>query len=243
MLNVGGDYLLLGGLPWVMDTMNAAKNPVYEVVNGVPRTEAYTYEEFKPETMRSFEIGYKGLIGNKLLIDAYAYKGKYEDFLGRIGLYQPATDQAYSIVVNSTNKVSTYGFGLGADYRMGKNYSVFFNAYSDVIKDVPAGFKSYFNTPKYRINAGFGNAGLGKSERISFNVMMRWQDAFEWEGELANGPVESFTTVDAQVSYKLPKIKSLFRIGGTNVTNKYYQNAYGNPKIGGLYYVSFVYNL
>ncbi len=243
MLNVGGDYLLLGGLPWVMDTMNASKNPVYEVVNGVPASTAYTYKEFKPETMRSFEIGYKGLIGNKLLIDAYAYTGKYEDFLGRIGLYQPATDQAYSIVINSTNKVSTYGWGLGMDYRMGKNYSIFFNAYSDVIKDVPIGFKSYFNTPKYRMNAGFGNSGLGKSERISFNVMMRWQDAFEWEGELANGPVKAFTTVDAQVSYKLPKIKSMFRIGGTNVTNKYYKNAYGNPQIGGLYYVSFIYNL
>ena len=45
MLNVGGDYLLLGGLPWIMDTMNATKNPVYEVVNGVPDTKVYTYKE------------------------------------------------------------------------------------------------------------------------------------------------------------------------------------------------------
>ena len=242
-LDVGGDYLLLGGLPWVMDTMNAAKYAVHEVINDVPAAEPYTYKEFKPETMRSFEIGYKGLINNKLLIDAYAYTGQYEDFLGRIGLYQPATGNAYSIVVNSTNKVKTYGFGLGLDYRMPKNYSVFFNAYSDVIKDVPAGFKSYFNTPKYRLNAGFGNSGMGKTERISYNVMLRWQDSFDWEGELANGPVKSFTTIDAQVSYKLPQMKSMLRLGGTNITNKYYQNAYGNPKIGGLYYVSFIYNL
>jgi outer membrane receptor protein involved in Fe transport len=126
---------------------------------------------------------------------------------------------------------------------MAKNYSMFFNAYSDVITDVPAGFKSYFNTPKYRFNAGFANAGLGKKERIGFNVMMRWQDSFNWEGELANGPLKSFTTIDAQVSYKIPKMKSVIRVGGTNITNKYYQNAYGNPKIGGMYYASFLYNL
>jgi hypothetical protein len=243
MLDVGGDYLLLGGQPWVMDTMNASKYPVHEIINGSPSGPAYKYQEFRPETMRSFEIGYKGLIDNRLLIDGYAYVGKYEDFLGRIGLYQPATGEAFSIVVNSANKVKTYGFGLGMDYRMKKNYSAFFNLYSDVITDVPKGFKSYFNTPKYRLNAGISNSGLGKSERVGFNVMMRWQDAFDWEGELANGPLKAFTTIDAQVSYKLPKLKSMIRLGGTNITNRYYQNAFGNPKIGGLYYASFIYNL
>ena len=93
------------------------------------------------------------------------------------------------------------------------------------------------------MNAGFGNSGLGKKERIGFNVMMRWQDAFNWEGELANGPLKAFTTVDAQVSYKFPAIKTLFRLGGTNILNKYYKNAYGNPSFGGLYYASLVYNL
>ena len=239
-LNVGGEYLLLGGLPWVMDYMHADKNPVYQI--GGPST-PYTYKEFKPETMRSFEVGYKGFIKNKLLIDAYAYFGKYEDFIGRIGLFQPATNQAFSITVNSSNKVKTHGFGLGLDYRfIPSEYSVFINIYSDVITDVPSGFKAYFNAPKYRMNAGIANAGLGKSKRVSFNVMMRWQDAFDWEGELANGPAKAFTTVDAQVSYKLPKIKSTFRLGGTNITNHYYQNAYANPTIGAVYYVSYAYN-
>ena len=243
-LNVGGDFILLGGLPWVIDYMNAGKDPVYQVdENGIPSSTPYVFKDFKPETMSSFELGYKGLINNKILVDAYAYFGKYEDFLGRIGLVQPATGEAYSIVVNSTNKVKTHGFGLGIDYRMSKNYSLFCNLYSDVITDVPAGFKSYFNTPKYRLNAGFANAGLGKKEKISFSVMMHWQDAFEWEGELANGPLSAFSTVDAQVSYKLPRIKSSFRLGGTNIFNRYYKNAFANPAIGGVYYIGYTYNL
>ena len=243
-LDIGGEYLLLGGLPWVMDYMNASKNPVHLIhPDGTIESTPYVYKDFKPETMRSFEIGYKGLIQKKLLIDAYAYFGKYEDFIGRIGLYQPATDQAFSIVVNSANKVKTHGYGLGLDYRMGNNFSLFGNVYSDVITDVPTGFKSYFNTPKYRFNAGFANSGFGKDDRLSFNVMMRWQDSFDWEGELANGPLNAFTTVDAQVSYKFPKVRSTIRLGGTNIFNNYYKNAYGNPQIGGLYYASFIYNL
>jgi len=242
-LNVGGDYLLLGGLSWVMDYMKADKDPVFQITETGPSTTPYVYKDLKPETMRSFELGYKGLIKNKLLIDAYLYLGKYEDFVGRIGLYQPATDEAYSIVVNSSNKVKTHGFGLGMDYRMKNNYSTFFNVYSDVITDVPAGFKSYFNTPRYRLNAGFANTGFGKNERLAFNIMMRWQDTFEWEGELANGTLPSFATADAQVSYKLPRIKSVIRLGGTNIFNHYYKNAYGNPAIGGIYYTSFIYGL
>jgi outer membrane receptor protein involved in Fe transport len=243
-LDVGGDYLLLGGLPWVQKYMDVAKNPVHLInADGSVTPTPYVFNDFKPETMRSFEVGYKGLIKNKLLIDAYVYAGSYKDFIGRIGLYQPGTGEAFSIVVNSDNKVKTYGFGLGMDYRMSKNYSVFFNVYSDEITDVPTGFKSYFNTPKYRFNAGFGNSGFGKDERLSFNALMRWQDSFNWEGELANGPVNAFVTADAQVSYKFPKVKTTMRLGGTNIFNNHYKNAYGNPMIGGLYYASFIYNL
>jgi len=245
-LDVGGDFLLLGGLPWVKDYMHVDKNPVHQVkddgtIEGTP----YVFKEFKPETMSSFEIGYKGLIKERLLIDAYAYFGKYEDFLGRIGLYQPNTGEAYSITVNSSNNVKTHGYGLGVDYLLGKkkNSSIFFNVYSDVITDVPSGFKSYFNTPKYRLNAGFANTGFGKGDRVSFSALLRWQDAFQWEGELANGPLNAFTTADAQVSYKFPKIRSTVRLGATNILNHYYKNAYGNPQIGGMYYMSFAYNL
>ena len=234
-----GNVLLLGGLPWVMDYMNTDEQPVIDLSTNEP----LVYKPFKPETMQSFELGYKGIINDNLRVDVYGYMGKYKDFIGRIGLFQPSTNKAYSIVTNSSNKVKTHGFGLGLDYKMSNNYSVFFNAYSDVITDVPTGFKAYFNAPKYKLNAGFSNSGLGKSKRFSFNVMMRWQDGFDYEGELANGPVESFTTMDAQVSYLFPGIKSQVRIGGTNIFNKYYKNAYAHPEIGGLYYVGFSFNI
>jgi outer membrane receptor protein involved in Fe transport len=242
-LNVG-DYVLLGGLPWVMDYMHAKESPLYEIgPDGNISSTPYVYKEFKPENMQSFEIGYKGLIAKKLMVDVYAYAGHYEDFLGRNALFQPKENQVYSTVVNSSTKVRTHGFGLGFDYQLPKNFSAFFNAYSDVITDVPSGFQSFFNTPKYRLNIGFANSGLGTSQHIGFNAMLHWQDAFMWDGELANGPVNAFTSVDAQVSYRITKIKSMIKLGGSNIFNHYYKNAFANPQVGGLYYISFGYNL
>ena len=240
-----GDYMLLGGLPWVMDYMHTNENPVYQIgPDGTPDlTHPYEYKELKPESMQSFEIGYKALIGEKLLIDMYAYAGHYEDFLGRNALYQPGTNQVYSTVVNSSTRVKTHGFGLGFDYQLPNNFSAFLNAYSDVITDVPSGFQSFFNTPKYRLNVGFANSGLGKGKHFGFNAMLHWQDAFLWDGELANGPVNAFTSVDAQVSYRIPKIKSMIKLGGSNIFNHYYKNAFANPQVGGLYYISYGYNL
>lgn len=241
-LNVG-DLTLLGGLPWVMDYMNHKGEPVVELINNVPDTKPYAYKEFKPESVVSFEIGYKGIINKKLLIDAYGYWGKYDNFLGRNVLLQPTTGTIYSTVINSNTKVKTYGYGVGFDYLLPANFSTFLNAYSDAITDLPTGFQAFFNAPKYRLNAGLSNSGMGKKQNFGFNVILRWQDAFTWDGELANGRVNAFTTVDAQVNYKMKQIKTMIKIGGTNILNHYYKNGYGNPEIGGLYYVSVGYNL
>jgi outer membrane receptor protein involved in Fe transport len=235
-----GEYTLLGGLPWVMNYMDAGHQPIYLMTpTGL---QPYVYHEFKPESMRSFEIGYKAWINKKLLIDAYCYWGKYRDFLGRNVLVQPGTGKVFSTVVNSSTEVKTYGFGASIDYKMQKNYSLFANAYSDVITDVPTGFQSFFNTPRYRVNAGFGNDGFGKNQKLGFNIVWHWQDAFFSDGDLASGSVQAFSTIDAQVSYKIIQ-SALIKIGGSNILNHYYQNAYGNPHVGGLYYVSLAFGL
>ncbi|HEV8269825.1 MAG TPA: TonB-dependent receptor [Chitinophagaceae bacterium] len=242
-LNVG-NVMLLGGLPWVTDFMDTKELPTY-VYNPPAPSAPYTYKELKPESMRSFEAGYKGYINKKLLIDMYAYFGKYTDFLGRIVLVQPTNNnKLYSVVTNSETEVNTWGAGIGFDYKMAKNYFSFFNAYTDNLTNVPTGFQAGFSTPKYRLNAGFGNSGFGKKQNLGFNINLRWQDDFYWEsGGLADGNVKAYTTLDAQVNYKLPKIKSMIKLGGTNITNKFYQTGFGNPYIGGMYYISFAYNI
>jgi hypothetical protein len=65
--------------------------------------------------MSSFELGYKGLIANHILIDAYGYIGKYTNFIGRNVLLQQGTGNVFVTAVNSSNKINAHGFGLGLD--------------------------------------------------------------------------------------------------------------------------------
>ena len=52
------------------------------------------------------------------------------------------------------------------------------------------------------------------------------------------GRVNAHNLLDAQVSYRIPSLKTVVKLGGSNITNKYIVQAYGSPAVGGLYYVS-----
>jgi len=242
-LAVGGGVQLIGGNKYFEGHYGFLTKPTYYYDDGVVGA-AYKQQEFKPESVSSFELGYKGLLAQgRLLVDVYGYYGQYQNFITRRLLIQTDDNKLFSIPVNTTSKVKTYGFGLSVDYKLPYNFQVSGNISSDNLKDVPAGFKTYFSTPKYRANAGFGNTGFAYKKRLAFNVMYRWQDAFYYESDFANGDVNAVHTLDAQVSYKVPAAKMLIKIGANNLLNEYYTNGAGNAVIGGLYYVSFGYNV
>jgi outer membrane receptor protein involved in Fe transport len=54
--------------------------------------------------------------------------------------------------------------------------------------------------------------------------------------------VPSYGTLDAQVSYKVDGIKSIVKLGGSNILNKYYIQSLGGPRIGAIYYVSITFD-
>jgi iron complex outermembrane recepter protein len=37
---------------------------------------------------------------------------------------------------------------------------------------------------------------------------------------------------------KMPNLKTIVKVGASNLTNQYVVQAYGSPAVGGLYYVS-----
>lgn len=249
-------YKLIGGNKEFINIYHFDTNPAYDrdsLKKG--NVIQQQFGNLKPEALSSFELGYKGLLMNsKLLIDVYGYYGQYTDFLARRVVVQsksnspivPAdadTGQIYSVPINSTAKVKTYGFGISLDYRLPYNFTVSVNGASDNLTDVPSNFIASFNSPKYKANVSISNSGFGKDKRLGFNVAYRWQDKFYFQGDLANGNLPAVHTLDAQVSYRLPQTKSVFKIGANNLLNQYYYNCVGNSYVGGLYYVSFGYNI
>lgn len=264
--------VLIGCLPYFNELYDFTNNPVYTIESVVAYRADFAasggtipnptilkeakFEKAKPETMQSFEIGYRGLVTKKLLIDAYYYFSKYKNFIGRaavargasgdvntsyLELLSPFSSTNYSFVQNSPTPVKANGWGLGAEYAAGKGYTIKANVYGDQLNDVPEGLVTFFNTPKIRYNLGFGNPNVIKG--IGFNILYKWQDKVDWEGTFGTGQIPSFGTMDFLLSYKIGKSKNLIKLGATNLFNNYYRNAFGNPYVGGLYYVSFGYNV
>ena len=255
-LGIGSNVFLIGGDPGFREYYNfAAKQPYDFDALRKGNIVAFTPADLKPESLSSFEAGYKGLmLQGKLLVDVYGYYGTYKDFLGRkvtvqasgaaIAVGDTLNGRRLSIPVNSTVKVKSYGFGLSIDYRLPLNFTFGANIASDILKDVPSNFVAFFNAPKYKGNVSLGNSGFGPGKNLGFNIAYRYQGAFLYQGDFATGNLPVVHTLDAQVSLKLPKAnKSIIKLGATNLLNQYYYNAIGNSQIGGLYYVSFGYNI
>src|SRR5690606_9355833 len=74
----------------------------------------------RPESVSAYELGYKGLIGSNLLIDAYGYFNRYKDFITGVDVYQlnNGSFTRFGIPVNASGEVTAYGAALGVDYMM-----------------------------------------------------------------------------------------------------------------------------
>ncbi len=252
----GGATRLIGGLPELLDKYNLIGNPAVtsesyrallaSAATGAPNPgvlETYSFDTrgVRPESVQSYELGYKGLLGSKLLIDTYGYYSIYSDFISAVEIYQNplATAVKFNVPVNLTEDVKTYGAAFGLDYILGK-YNLSGNVSYNKISDIPANFINTFNTPELRYNFGLGNREVFKN--VGFNVQYRWQEKFTWNSTFGSGDVPAFGTVDGQISFKIPSINSTLKFGGSNLLNKYYSTSFGNPLVGAVYYTSITFN-
>ncbi|HEV7333559.1 MAG TPA: TonB-dependent receptor [Flavisolibacter sp.] len=246
-LNVGTGRLLGANIA-LYEKYNLVDNPGYAPT---PGRERVPYREAKPESVTSFEVGYKALFAKKLLVDVYAFRSAYNDFITRRDVEQfpngqpgpVGTGAGFSLVANSPEEVITRGAGISVEYVLPRNFIASGSFTTDDISDVPDGFRAFFNAPNKRTVFGLSNTGFGPGNRFGANVSWRWQEGFFYENDFTQGDLPGFHTVDAAVNYKLPRIKSMFKLGASNLLNQYYRTAVGNPSIGGLYYLSFAYGV
>ena len=173
------------------------------------------------------------------------------------GVSSSSTRQAYGRPANSSVPLDVQGFALSADYSLPRSFFVGANfAYNELKNEnkVLTAELPYagFNTPKNRYNFKVGRR-ISNSNRVGFNVSLRHQDEFVWQSSFVqptttgtplfgNTMVPAITNLDAQVSLKLPAIKSIVKVGGTNLGGKPYVQAYGSASVGSMYYISLTFD-
>ena len=220
----------------------------------------------KPEQVQAFEIGYRSVVQNDLSIDLNAYYNIYNDFMntarvispyyGTVGTdsSNPAVQQSYQalafgdrrvyqVYTNTTAEVSSLGFGVGLSKKVYKDFEVGVNynyAQFDFDQSEDPSFIAGFNTPKHRIKASLGNAKVIKN--LGFNVNVRWNTEYLWQSSFGDGMIPENTVLDAQVNYAFPKIKSVLKVGATNLFGKDYLQVIGAGAIGQMWFASWTIN-
>ena len=220
----------------------------------------------KPEQQRAFEVGYKGLINEKLLFDLNYYYSTYTNFilntvvlkptanvLAADGSINPAaaaevanrTTGAFQLYTNATDKVSAQGLSAGLTYLLDRGFVAGGNATLSSFNLGAANINNIaqFNTPKYSTNVTFGNANAYQD--FGFNIAWHWQSAFDWYGTFNGvrpGRISSYSMVDLQLNKKLAKANTTIKLGGSNILNHRVAQAYGSPAVGAVYYVALVFD-
>lgn len=144
----------------------------------------------------------------------------------------------YRVYTNAKNKYTTYGSSLGLTYNFYKTFTISGNVNYNKIKGItsPDLFVTGFNTPDWTTNISLGNRAITRN--VGFNIVWKWQNSFLWESPLVNGNIAAINNVDAQLTLRLPKVKSTIKLGGTNIFNNRHIQYAGGPTIGALYYVA-----
>ncbi len=185
----------------------------------------------RPEKVRTFELGYRTTLWNRLYLDAGYYYNFYTDFIGyNLGLVAPVSSgildvtriRVYRVAANSTNQVTTQGFAIGMNcyfrtyFQISGNYS--WNKLNKL--DVEDPIIPAFNTPEHKFNLGISGRDLPLLglKRTGFSLNYKWIQGFLFEGSPQfTGFIPTYDMVDAQWNVNFERIHTTFKIGVSNL--------------------------
>jgi len=76
-------------------------------------------------------------------------------------------------------------------------------------------------------------------KNFGISVSGRWNSEYLWESSFADGVISEATVIDAQANYSIAPLKSILKIGATNIGGKEYGQVLGAGLIGQQYFVSW----
>ncbi|TYZ14173.1 TonB-dependent receptor plug domain-containing protein [Hymenobacter lutimineralis] len=222
-----------------------------------------SFDKLRLEQVGTAEVGYKGVVLPNLYLDASYFRSTYKDFIGVSYLVSrpdgseptPAEfDAGYlsafratsasapriiSLARNNAQPVRTQGATVGLTYYLSKAVNLTGNYSLNVLdrSNLPAGFRTFFNTPKHKYNLGVNGVVL---KSLSYSVNYRWVQGHQQELPFATGMIKDYSTTDAYAGYMVPKLGTTFQLGASNLFNTNNLQVIGAPNLGRLVYVGIM---
>ncbi|MCE2790717.1 MAG: TonB-dependent receptor, partial [Saprospiraceae bacterium] len=220
----------------------------------------------RPEKVKTFEVGYRTTLFERLYLDASGYYNRYDDFIGyQVGLVIPEVllvpfpgfppipfkkfteTKVFRVAANSDQIVTSRGFALGFNYYFGQYYAVNGNySFNELVTKVADNIVPAFNTPRNKYNIGISGRDIplgGGKNVFGFNVNYKWIQSFIFEGSPQfTGVIPDYDLLDAQVNYSIPKANLVVKAGASNALNNQRFQTYGGPRIGRMAYISVTYD-
>ena len=264
-----GRAILLGNITGYDSLVTVASARALASSQNADTLEYFNISPIVPEKVKSFEVGYRTTLFERLYIDAGYYFSIYKDFIGyNIGvdatidpttnLFNPGKTRVVRVAANADDMVTTMGVSVGANYYFKKFFTAHAN-YSWNRLDmrgsddpiIPA-----FNTPEHKYNIGFSgrevdtyiklskkeNARMIGIHNFGFGINYKWVQGFLYEGSPQfTGWVPAYDMLDVQINQYIPNIKTTIKIGASNVLNNLRFQVYGGPRIGRMAYISLLF--
>lgn len=248
----------LTGRDAYFDSYTLASVQAFAATGDVTLLESVETPLVEQEKVQAFDLGYRGKIG-PVNIDANVYYNIYDGFINNSLVVTPidgstsdasgiadlvsGNTKVFQLYTNSLADVTSYGAVIGLSTKFAKTFRVGVNytyAEFDFDQAKDPGFQAGFNTPTHQFKISLGNPEVFKN--FGFNIDGRYKGEYLWESSIANAVMPETYLVDAQINYSIPSLKSMIKVGGTNLGGKEYQSAVGTGNIGSQYYISWTIN-
>ena len=217
----------------------------------------FDIDPIQPEKVKTFEIGYRTIVREKLFLDASYYYNIYDQFLGyRIGLDVdfnelglPSKVQVLRASANAESTVTTQGFAMGVNYYFSQYFQLSGNyTWSKLITQTDDEIIPAFNTPEHKFNVSLSgidvpiHLGPVNLDNLGFNINYKWIESFLFEGSPQfTGIIPRYDLLDVQLNYFFPRFKTTLKVGASNILKNLHFETVGGPLVGRLAFVKLSY--
>lgn len=194
-----------------------------------------------PETNKTWEVGYKAVVGQRLFVDVTGWHSTFVDFISgglviadpftgqKLRAYDPVTDELWADPAGNPVKVQT-NFNLGEAIARGVDIAARFYftdhfalasvmnfASLDTVKVKPTDPKDagLFNTSSSRLTFSFESSDLPRN--VDATATVRYVNGYQFRSAVVWGEVPMYASLDLSASWRLPRSATKITLAGQNL--------------------------